>query len=150
MHTTVFAYGTLKRGFPNHNWLATATFIAPAWTEASEFRMGNVGAYPEVTRVDHHSPDAANAGFIEGELYDCDLRTIERLDVLENNGSHYQRELIPVRNTLPGSQNSFQQFTAWIYLWLLEPTPLVEPTALENELTKERQTIYRWRYQPSR
>ena len=59
MHTTVFVYGTLKRGFPNHNWLATATFIAPAWTEASEFRMGNVGAYPEVTRVDHHSPDAA-------------------------------------------------------------------------------------------
>ena len=112
--------------------------------------MAPFSIYPEVTRVDHHSPDAANAGFIEGELYECDLRTIERLDVLENNGSHYQRELIPVRNTLPGSQNSFQQFTAWIYLWLLEPAPLVEPTTLENELSQEPQTVYRWHLPNSR
>ena len=106
--------------------------------------MAPFSIYPEVTRVDHHSPDAANAGFIEGELYECDLRTIERLDVLENNGSHYQRELIPVRNTLPGSQNSFQQFTAWIYLWLLEPAPLVEPVILVNQSTQETQTIFCW------
>lgn len=144
MHTTVFVYGTLKRGFPNHNWLAAATLIGPAWTEASEFRMGNVGAYPEVTRIGHHSPNAANVGFVEGEIYECNLRTIERLDILEDNGRDYQRELIQVRNTPPGSRNSFQQFTAWIYLWQLEPAPLVEPVILVNQSTQETQTIFCW------
>ena len=98
--------------------------------------MGNLGAYPEVTHVGNNSIEA---GFIEGELFLCDAQTIRRLDILEDNGVDYQRELIQVVT------DSNDNHTAWIYLWQLQPADLVPPIAAETTTATENEPVtYAW------
>lgn len=131
MFELVFVYGSLKRGFHNSHCLGDSSFEGRGMTAKPEFRMGNVGAYPEVTRTESQS-----AGFVTGELYFCDQQTMARLDVLESNEEYYRRELVPISKM--DSANSIP-VDAWIYLWLkTEHADVVASGALDGH------PIYEW------
>lgn len=129
----VFVYGSLKRGFHNSHLLAAAELLGAAETAQPEFRMGDVDAYPEITRTDSDA-----AGYILGEVYACDPKTMTRLDQLEGNGSSYQRELITAR--LIDSAGDVNMM-AWTYLWLRPPCPDVEPVRISRG-----KPVYEWRF----
>lgn len=99
----VFVYGTLKRGFRNHRFLKTASFVGEAHT-LTRFRMLD-GRFPVLrdTSVDPKS--------IAGEAYDVDDETLKQLDDLEDIASGmYERITIDV--ALSGQRTS----KAFIYI----------------------------------
>ena len=100
----VFVYGSLKRGFSNHNLLEGSKFYGVTETVCRNFRMHPLlGSFPAVTAA------ADDAYAIMGELYEIDTATMMRLDYLEGNGSLYTRQLVSVYN---GSEI----VEAWMYL----------------------------------
>src|SRR5690606_23653061 len=86
-------------GLQNNYLLADSEFIGYDQTK-DKYLMFSFGWFPGVIkkRKEHH---------IEGELYRVDKKTLEQLDILEGNGSFYQRELVE----LAGHNNK-----AWMYL----------------------------------
>ena len=102
MNTTVFVYGTLKRGKENHGWIADQQFITEART-APLFRIHDLGGYPGMVR------DAQSGASIEGELWSVTPEGLARLDVLEDiAGGEYERVLIPL--------DSGDEVEAYLYL----------------------------------
>lgn len=99
---TVFTYGTLKRGFPNHYFLRQARFAGQARTVepyalyADEFPL----VYP-----------GASVSTIRGEVYEVDDNTLARLDRLEGHPDHYRRTEIKVR------LDTGETVRAWIYFY---------------------------------
>ena len=132
MSEHVFVYGSLKRGLHNFRLLEGEQFVGVAETAQPEFRMGNVGTYPEITRLDSNA-----AGFVLGEVFLCHQETIARLDRLEGNGNSYQRELVSLRLIEPAEDCDV---TAWTYLWLRTPCPDVEPVGI-----RQGKPVYEWR-----
>jgi gamma-glutamylcyclotransferase (GGCT)/AIG2-like uncharacterized protein YtfP/predicted acetyltransferase len=95
MSHRVFVFGTLKRGFPNHDVLGSEPcFVSEASTVAS---------YPLYVTGRWYSPvvvDEPGSGYpISGELYDVDDETLARLDRLESVGEPggYRRLTISVK-----------------------------------------------------
>lgn len=78
----VFVYGTLLRGEPNHRFLARASWVGPARTQA-EFELVDLGRFPAMV-----SPGRIA---IVGELYDADESTLSKLDALEGHPHFYGR-----------------------------------------------------------
>jgi len=76
MTTTLFVYGTLKRGGSNHHQLAVQTFLGPART-APGFTLFSLGAYPGLVAA------PTDAHGVTGELWSVDDACLARLDVLE-------------------------------------------------------------------
>lgn len=93
----LFVYGTLKRGQPNHHFLAGALFLGEDQTRP-EFTMYDLGAFPGVV--------AGGSSSISGELYELDDSTLARVDRLEGHPSFYER----TSNILVSGR------TCWIYL----------------------------------
>ncbi|MBE6138080.1 MAG: gamma-glutamylcyclotransferase [Erysipelotrichaceae bacterium] len=91
----VFAYGTLKHGYRNHNFLKDSTFICEALVEG--FYMFDLGSYPGIYEGE---------GKIYGELYEIDAATLAKMDYLEEEGSLYIRKSIKVNN-----------LNVWIYVY---------------------------------
>ena len=87
----VFVYGSLKRGFGNHDLLAKSKFHGSLNTAEDCYHMNSLGAFPAVTTV---SDDCENGYSISGELYTVDSATLRKLDQLEGNGSFYTRQLV--------------------------------------------------------
>ncbi|GAB0493474.1 hypothetical protein MMPV_004756 [Pyropia vietnamensis] len=89
--TVVMVYGTLKRGFPNAPLLTTSIYLG---------RCTTVGAYPLVVGGDWYSPyllaSPGKGHRVVGELYAVTPDALAALDVLENVGVNYSRELIDV------------------------------------------------------
>ena len=89
----VFVYGTLKRGFPNHATMASATFVSDGLT---------VERYPMIIQGQFFSPvmlpEPGQGHRIVGELWEVDDARLAALDGLESthlpNG--YNRESIVV------------------------------------------------------
>lgn len=81
MSVPLFVYGTLKKGFPLHSFLAEQKFLGAALLKG--FRMLDLGAYPGVVRDE-------KAGTIKGELYSVDEVLLRRLDYIEGA---YTRQL---------------------------------------------------------
>ena len=122
MNQLVFVYGSLKRGLHNHPLIESAKFVFEALTVEPQFRMGNVGPYPEVTRT-----DTSDGGYLVGEVFHCDPPMMETLDKLEENGVWYQRHQIEV---VPFDANrvkttSTMPHLAWCYFWLKPLCPNV-------------------------
>jgi gamma-glutamylcyclotransferase (GGCT)/AIG2-like uncharacterized protein YtfP len=84
--TTVFVYGTLLRGEPNHSLLAHAEALGPARTEPC-YDLVDLGAFPALI--------AGGRTAIAGELYRVGPETLARLDRLEGHPDFYRRT--PVR-----------------------------------------------------
>ena len=95
MTTTVFVYGTLKKGQGNNRLLVKhrAEFLGRAVT-TTPFRMWGWG-FPWIVRAEPTDPAA---GYVSGELWRVNAACLEDLDALEGNGRMYQRQLIAVRD----------------------------------------------------
>jgi gamma-glutamylcyclotransferase (GGCT)/AIG2-like uncharacterized protein YtfP len=104
----IFVYGSLKRGFRNHHFLATSRFIGTGTTRP-DFDLLDLGYFPAAIKPGTFA--------IQGELFGVDRHTLQNLDRLEGNGTFYQREQNAV--ILDG----VGLVRAWIYL-LLQPAGL--------------------------
>ncbi len=138
MPELVFVYGSLKRGLQYHHLIEKAEFVGEAITDAPDFRMGNVGDFPEITRSSAHA-----SGYILGEFYRCEEKTLKDLDRLEGNGEWYRREKIPIRVTRFHDEDcqiaGDECVNTWVYLWLKPNCPDIEPTGVENG-----HPVYNW------
>jgi gamma-glutamylaminecyclotransferase len=95
MKHLVFIYGTLKKGFPNHDtYMESATRLGKYQT---------LEKYPLVLIGERHVPCMINTPGqghrIEGELYEVDDDCLKKMDALEGTKQPdgYRRLLIPVR-----------------------------------------------------
>jgi gamma-glutamylaminecyclotransferase len=88
LNTLLFVYGTLRRGFANHEaYLADAVFMGDAVTEEGFALFVEDFPYlvkrPKVSRI-------------VGELYRVDGPTLKDIDCLEGHPDNYRREQIQV------------------------------------------------------
>lgn len=88
MTTTIFVYGSLKRGEPNHRLLARARFVGLGRT-APRFSLFDLGPYPAMT--------AEGTTSVEGELFEVDAETLARVDRLEGHPTLYERTTIALQ-----------------------------------------------------
>lgn len=102
----VFVYGSLKRGFGNHDtFLGDALFLSECQTDEQRFEMLSLNFFPGV--VDGGENDVA------GELYLVDDEQLKNLDMLEGNGVMYARELVWLKG---------EDLPAWVYIYLQNST----------------------------
>jgi gamma-glutamylaminecyclotransferase len=86
--THIFVYGTLKRGYRNHQHLANQKFLGEART-ATGYTLYSMGNHPGMV----HSTDASHD--VTGELWTVDDDCLARLDILEGVGKKlYERVAI--------------------------------------------------------
>ena len=109
--TTVFVYGTLKRGCRNHHVLQPAIFLREAWTKP-DYLLYNCGSYPALVRADGKRAGRA----IHGELYRVDAQLLAVLDALEDAPREYIRAAIALQD---GSSAQ-----AYFYCWETAHLPL--------------------------
>lgn len=89
--TKVFVYGTLKRGYNNFKHLLNhkdAKFIGEALT-VQEYTMLNAG-FPVLME------GGEQPARVVGEVFKVDNATLKNLDMLEGEGSIYDRKLVKV------------------------------------------------------
>jgi|RhiMethySRZTD1v2_1073278.scaffolds.fasta_scaffold52470_5 gamma-glutamylcyclotransferase (GGCT)/AIG2-like uncharacterized protein YtfP len=83
--TLLFVYGSLKRGFLHHDFLAGSAFVRAAST-APGYQLVLQGEYPALA-LDPGAP-----GVVEGELYLVGDELLPELDHFEGCPELYQRE----------------------------------------------------------
>lgn len=103
----LFTYGTLKRGFVGHGFLAGRS----AFLGASQTALGNfcMAALPWIERPGESYPGAIEKGhgFISGEVFtDISDDTLHAIDSFENIGTDYKRERVRLINGVE----------AWMYI----------------------------------
>lgn len=74
--TTLFLYGTLKRGQRNHFRMAGQQFVGPART-LPHYRLYDCGPYPGLVH------DLKNGVSVTGEFWQVDDEALRRLDEFE-------------------------------------------------------------------
>ena len=72
----IFVYGSLKRGFRNHHFLAASRFIGTGTTRCC-FDLLDLGYFPAAIKPGMFA--------IQGELFSVDWHTLKNLDRLEGN-----------------------------------------------------------------
>jgi len=89
---TIFVYGSLKQNGKLHSYLGNSEFLGYALTcEKYPLVPSRLGWYPYLI-------DKPKRGyFIKGELYKITLRTVKRLDRLEEAPHYYRRKEICVK-----------------------------------------------------
>jgi gamma-glutamylcyclotransferase (GGCT)/AIG2-like uncharacterized protein YtfP len=102
----VFAYGSLKRGQPNHRYLLEAEFLGRGRTEPL-FALYCLGPYPAMVR------ESAAPIAVDGELYLINAGLLAELDRFEACGDLYERQLLPISGLDDGPP-----CLAWAYLYL--------------------------------
>lgn len=86
----IFVYGTLKRGFSNHRFLAGQTFVGEARTRPG-FRLFDAGSYPGLVAW------PADTEGVRGEVWSVDAEALTRLDRFEGLFEGlYRREPVPL------------------------------------------------------
>lgn len=103
MSHIIFVYGTLKNGFSNHSLLADSEFLGEAST-VDMYALYAAG----IPFVNKDEPIST----IQGELYEVNSSTLERIDRLEGHPDYYRREEIEVFKKSIGYTETI---TAWIY-----------------------------------
>lgn len=91
---TVAVYGSLRKGFGNHNFLKDQTFLGS--DVIPNYKMYDLGAFPGIVPAD--------TGSIFTEIYEINDEVFESLDRLEGHPNFYCRKQI---KTVYGA--------AWIY-----------------------------------
>lgn len=125
----VFVYGSLKRGFYNHDVLEGAEFLDQTISQPA-YEMLDLGSFPGVISSE------MLAYRIAGEVYRVDNETFERLDMLEGEGVLYKRELIFVVD--------FDE-PVWMYHYIAEKEFAMSGTAsFESDNIEERLGILSW------
>ena len=72
----IFVYGTLKRGYSNHHYLAGQQFLGEARTSPG-FRLHDLGGYPGMVA---HAGDREG---VSGEVWSVDADALTHMDGLE-------------------------------------------------------------------
>lgn len=86
----IFVYGTLKRGGPNHHFLAGQEFLGQACTTPG-FQLHDLGSYPGMV------PRSDDRNGVTGEVWSVDEAALKRLDALEGLAEGlYRREVVPM------------------------------------------------------
>ena len=119
----VFTYGTLKRGGHNHHYLQNATYVGTI-TLPFKGRMFDVG-FPVLMK-------SRSTVKVEGELYEVDRETFDRLDRLEGQGHMYMRRRKRLAN---GSY-------AWVYIGM---NRFWEPRAYGRPVQPDATNTINWR-----
>jgi gamma-glutamylaminecyclotransferase len=80
---TIFVYGTLRKGFPNHVLLMDSEFVGEDSITAKDISAsGYFGVIP-------------GNDVVKGEVYNCNSLTMQRIDVLECiEWDIYRKELV--------------------------------------------------------
>ena len=109
----VFVYGSLRKGFGNHDVLGDSPFICTASTLVPR-TLHDLGAFPAVC-LDGNT-------HIVGEVYDVDDHVFARLDMLEGYPDFYDRKIEAVEDA------DGQEYEAWMYYIDedFQDTPIVE------------------------
>jgi len=103
----VFVYGTLKRGFPNHHYMAGARFLGEARTvERYPLVVGNQWFTPYLM------PEPGVGHRVKGEVWEVPEAMLPSLDELESVHlpTGYRRQRIEVEMASGGLHE------AWVYL----------------------------------
>lgn len=88
--TLIFVYGTLKRGFSNHPFLAGQTFLGDG-TTAPGFALFELDEYPGMVAL------AGNPAGVSGEVWSVDDECLACLDELEGTAEGlYRRGCVPL------------------------------------------------------
>lgn len=114
-YSTVFVYGTLKRGFHNHVYLKGANYLGTGKT-VEKYAMVVDRGLPFVIKKQKIS-------HIIGELYSVNLHLLDNLDRLEGHPTWYRREEIKIAS----SENGITK--AWMY-FCPSGTGKLNPTGL--------------------
>ncbi len=124
--TRVFVYGSLLKGFGNHNLLEDSLFVGDALTEG-HFSLLHLGGFPGLVEKGNTS--------VHGEIYDVDDATLRQLDRLEGHPSFYCRT--PIR-VLPVGTNQIAEWET-VDAYLLTPDWLdAGPSIIESGNWKAR------------
>ncbi len=99
--STVFVYGSLKRGQPNYHWLTGAPWLGEASLDGVQ--LFDLGPFPMAVK-EALSPRGGHP--LRGEHYQVDQPILERLDRLEGAPRLFQRHWCTLRD----GQG------AWVYL----------------------------------
>lgn len=132
----VFVYGTLLRGGPNAHHLLSSSFVGEAQTVSPYYFISNETSLPphESYRYPYlmRSPSAATQTptQVRGEVYDVDVATLERLDLLEGHPEHYRRQRIEVI-----SSTDSRRLEADTYILEHEPTKANIIKSLDNSIS---------------
>ncbi len=98
--TSLFVYGTLKSGYPNHFLLSSGHFIGRATTTGMYgFYLGPDPHAPEAPPIPYlfAKPKPGNGPVhVHGEVWEVDHSTLAQLDQLEGHPKWYQRKKITV------------------------------------------------------
>lgn len=87
---SIFVYGTLQRGEPNHGLIARrALFLGEGLTEPV-FQLRNLGAFPGLV--------FGGTSAVSGEVYAVDTSTLAAIDALEGHPTFYRRIPIVLSN----------------------------------------------------
>jgi gamma-glutamylaminecyclotransferase len=100
--TTIFVYGTLKRGQKNEYLMAGQEYLQTVRTMPI-YRLYSLGSHPGMVI------DTAHGLSIEGELWAVDDETLAKLDEFEGVPHWYDRRSIALRDTTVDA-------TGYIYL----------------------------------
>lgn len=99
-HFNVFVYGTLMRGYHNHELLNSSDFVGYATTFDEHLMFLNTEySIPYVVKGtdERLNKDSRNyLTHIHGEVYRVDERTLRFLDRLEGTPTYYFRETVSV------------------------------------------------------
>lgn len=88
--TTVFVYGTLKRGGSNHALLAGQKYVGEARTLPG-YCLYELDGYPGMIA------DTAERNRVEGEIWEVDAECLAALDELEGvSDGLYRRAIVPL------------------------------------------------------
>ncbi len=100
--TTLFIYGTLKRGGSNHLFLVGQKFLGPARTVPG-FTLYSLGDYPGMVRA------PGDTAGVCGELWVVDDACLAELDRLEglDEGLYERIEVLLAPNHLAGSAQTY-------------------------------------------
>ena len=138
----IFVYGSLKTGFGNNgilrNGMANRVGLA---TTVDDYFMFSLGGYPGV--IDSgFSPDKGKPIF--GELWMVNEKTLRALDLLESNGSLYERKLTDI-HYYDSTKNEFAADRAWMYFYLHDLEDAIENDARGRiGHTVAADSIYEW------
>jgi gamma-glutamylaminecyclotransferase len=123
--TTVFVYGTLKRGGSNHLFLSGQHFLAEARTVPG-FTLYSMGDYPGMVRA------PGDTRGVTGELWSVDDSCLADLDRLEglDEGLYERIDVLLAPNPVAGSAQTYLYLRPHHGLPAVGPTWPVDPHSL--------------------
>jgi gamma-glutamylcyclotransferase (GGCT)/AIG2-like uncharacterized protein YtfP len=88
--TTLFIYGTLKRGHSAHHLLANQQFLGEAVT-TPQYRIVDLGPHPTLVEATDGVP-------CHGELWRVDDEYLRKLEAYEDAPTYYHRRSVMIQN----------------------------------------------------